>query len=489
MWGYTNTMEQKDKIAILGYGIEGKAVWQYLKNSSEHQKATITILDAKQGKNYLKRLKRFDVIFRSPGIPYLLPEIQNARKSGAKITSATKLFFEKCPCPIIGITGTKGKSTTATLIYKILKAAGKDVYLAGNIGTPAVKLLPKPESENSVAPQLRRKSRSNRISTSRKLKKNSLVVLELSSFQLQDLKHSPKTAVLLEIMPEHLDYHKTFQEYWNAKAVIAKYQKQKNRVIFPKNNPWTGKIAKQSAGKKIAYSLADKNFLLWEVRRSLRLPGRHNVQNAYAAALAVKAAGLPEKSLKKILGKILINFRGLPFRLQLIRKRPLTYNDSASTNPGATIAGIQAIDPTILIMGGISKNLSYKDLPETIECSPIKKILIFGKNRNELKKALAKFPSIKTFSTLPLLARHLNKNAAKNDIILFSPGAASFDPHTKWLPNRKAVKFQNKRHGRINPRAQSKSNSEKRIRSHSGVGVDQFQNYQERGKVFNKLIL
>lgn len=215
------------KIAILGFGGEGKSVLKFIKRLPEHKNAEIWILDANSeikipaglktrlGPGYLDNLNEFDLIFRSPGIPYMAPKLVSARKSGVKFSSATKLFFEKCPCPIIGIAGTKGKGTTSTLIYKLLKAGGRDVYLAGNIGLPAVDILPK-------------------------LHKNSLVILELSSFQLQDLEKSPNIAVVLEIFPDHQEdiktakygTHRSLSEYYKSKANIAKHQSKADSVFF-----------------------------------------------------------------------------------------------------------------------------------------------------------------------------------------------------------------------------------------------------------------
>ena len=192
-------MNSRFKIAILGFGLEGKSVMKYLKSNSEYQNCEIMALDKKFSPDYLKNLKQFNIIFRSPGLPYLTKEIQSAKNAGVKITSATKLFFDKCPCPIIGITGSKGKGTTATLLSKMLKTRwGDNIFLIGNIGLPALKILPK-------------------------LKKNSLVIFELSSFQLQDLRKSPNLSIVLDITPEHQDHHQTFKEYADAKSSISRF--------------------------------------------------------------------------------------------------------------------------------------------------------------------------------------------------------------------------------------------------------------------------
>ena len=178
------------KIAILGFGREGQSVFKFIKKDKEYKNSEFFILDKNKntktpknvkcylGEDYLKNLKEFDTVFRSPGVPYNLTEIQRAISKGVIFKSVTSLFFERAKGRIIGVTGTKGKGTTSTLLYKILKNCGHDVYLAGNIGKPAIEILPK-------------------------LKKNSITILELSSFQLQDLKKSPQISLLLDIFPDH----------------------------------------------------------------------------------------------------------------------------------------------------------------------------------------------------------------------------------------------------------------------------------------------
>ncbi|OGY63913.1 MAG: UDP-N-acetylmuramoylalanine--D-glutamate ligase [Candidatus Harrisonbacteria bacterium RIFCSPHIGHO2_02_FULL_42_16] len=410
-------MNSRFKIAILGFGLEGKSVMKYLKSNSEYQNCEIMALDKKFSPDYLKNLKQFNIIFRSPGLPYLTKEIQSAKNAGVKITSATKLFFDKCPCPIIGITGSKGKGTTATLLSKMLKTRwGDNIFLIGNIGLPALKILPK-------------------------LKKNSLVIFELSSFQLQDLRKSPNLSIVLDITPEHQDHHQTFKEYADAKSSISRFQTKNDITVFSRNNPWPKKIAAQGNGRKIGFSLKDKKILLSKIKKIIPLPGRHNLQNAYAATIAAKTLKIPEQ---KILREIK-NFKGLPYRLELIHKSPNIYNDSASTNPEAVIAGIKATNPTILIMGGKNKKLSYKNLRKAVLVSPIKKIYLYGDNKNELKNTVGKNKNI-TVKILPTLSgavKILKKEISKNDTALFSPGAASFD---------------------------------------------QFKNYEERGRKFNQLL-
>ncbi len=218
---------QGKKIALLGLGEENLALLDYLvkKNISfsvcdqneklekekYQSKVKGKIENFHLGKNYLKNLDKFDAVFRTPGIPYLAKEIQDFKKGGGEVSSQTKLFFENCPSKIIGVTGTKGKGTTATLIYEILKEAlkyeNKKVYLGGNIGTPPIAFL-------------------------EKLTTRDLVVLELSSFQLQDLKVSPYIAVVLNISSEHLNYHRDTEEYREAKYSVVKYQKKGDLAVI-----------------------------------------------------------------------------------------------------------------------------------------------------------------------------------------------------------------------------------------------------------------
>jgi len=229
-------MEIKEKkILILGYAREGKSVHRYL--HKHYPQTTIGIADKNKirpevgghiklytGDNYLESLQKYDLIIRSPGIPLQISEIQRAKTAGKKITSATNIFFSRCPGKIIGITGSLGKSTTTSLIAAILSKKYKDVRLAGNIGFPMIDHL-------------------------NKATQKTIFVLELSSFQLEDLNYSPHIAVLLNIVPEHLDRHKTFANYVQAKANIIKYQARKDFVIFNPEHKILAKIAKKAAAK------------------------------------------------------------------------------------------------------------------------------------------------------------------------------------------------------------------------------------------------
>lgn len=409
------------KIAIIGFGREGQSLHQYLKSKKSYKKAAFWILDKNKdliiprgvkkvlGSDYLENLDQFDLIFRSPGVPYNIIakkfknwklEIRNLKLQ--KIISATKLFFALCPCPIIGITGTKGKTTTSTLIYQILKNCGWNAYLAGNVGEPALNVLPK-------------------------LNKESLVVLEMSSFQLQDLEQSPHIAVILEMFPDHQDSHSSFEEYFEAKSRIALNQKPENRIFYFADNKYSQKIAALSKGEKI--SINDKVFSPFS-NKDLLIPGRHNLRNALMAFSVAQSLRCPSD---KILETIR-HFRGVEHRLEFVAKigGVSFYNDSASTNPGTTAVAVRSFkEPKVLIVGGKDKNLSYEDWPKIFSKNKVKSVIIYGENKNKIKKALVKVKKIdiKICSDLPGCVSLAKKIAPQcgAGIVLFSPGAASFD--------------------------------------------------------------
>ncbi|MBI3114533.1 MAG: UDP-N-acetylmuramoyl-L-alanine--D-glutamate ligase, partial [Candidatus Harrisonbacteria bacterium] len=387
-------MEVMKKIAILGFRREGQSLLRFFKHSSRFKNAEVWVLDknknlalprgvhARLGVRHLERLTEFDVIFRSPGIPYLSPQIQAAKKRGVEISSATKLFFEELRkrypllatrhSPLlIGITGTKGKGTTATLLYKILKAAGKDAYLAGNIGAPALDLL----------------ARKSQIANSK-----SLIILELSSFQLQDLETSPHIAAVLDVFPDHLDAHKSLAEYYRAKASIARHQTKNDAIFFFAHNVVSRALARQSAGKKIAVD--EKRFRLF-APRDVRLPGAHNFKNAVMAAAIARSLGVKPATIRRVVK----SFRGNEHRLEHVRTirysnvlknmRISFYNDSASTIPQPTAAALRSFPgkTKILIAGGRSKVRDYSPIRNALN-SETGLVILIGENKKEIARAI-----------------------------------------------------------------------------------------------------
>lgn len=405
-----NTM----KIAILGFGREGKSTLKFLKKNNP--KAEIKILDQKLDKNYLKNLSDFDIVYRTPGVPYNLPEIQKAIKNGVKFSSNIQLFLENFKGKTIGITGTKGKGTTATLLYKILKACGKNVFLAGNIGKSALGLLSK-------------------------IKKDSIVILELSSFQLQDLKKSPNIAVILDIFPDHLDSHKNVQEYFEAKSAISKFQNPNDKVFYSADNKYSASTAKKSRGEKFPVQYQDvghPGFWMSDIQKLIKMPGEHNFKNAVMATIVALSLGCPKEKILKVIK----NFRGNEHRLELTRKISGInfFNDSASTNPQTATAAIRAFkEPKILIAGGKDKGLNYSPLSQAIKNSNTKLVVLFGENKNKITKAISgnknkelRIMSVKNLKQAVQLAHKTAKKLIPQFpnspiIVIFSPAAASFD--------------------------------------------------------------
>ena len=381
------------RILILGYGREGKSAFKFLRRRLP--KAKIGIADRKYGKDYLDKQKNYDIVVKSPGIPEKFLKIP--------YTTPTNIFFENLPKGVttIGVTGSKGKSTVSTLVHKILKKAGRDVFLAGNIGKPALNILPK-------------------------LKKNSIAVLELSSFHLRDLRLPVSIACVLNIFPEHLDRHKNFKEYADAKLNIAKYQRPGDRIFFfkeglPKKSYET---IDRSPAKKFSVDIG--NFDLFP-QSGLKIKGIHNFKNAAMAAKIAENFGV----VPEIIKKTILNFKGLEHRLEFVKKinGAEFYNDSASTNPQAAIAAIKAFfEPKIFVAGGKDKNLDYRPLAAYLKNSNIKKIILFGENKEKIKKAIIEeSQDCVLCEDLETAVGESCKAAKDGDVVLFSPASASFD--------------------------------------------------------------
>lgn len=434
------------RIAIIGFGVEGRAVLKYFLAQGGHE---ITVCDIhtpaeksadsgrihfKFGPHYLNDLSEFDLIFRSPGIPYLKPEFSGVRD---KITSATKYFFEHCPCPTIGVTGTKGKGTVSTLIYEMLKEGkvAPRIFLGGNIGKPAISFLDG-------------------------LKKNDLAVLELSSFQLQDLAISPHTAVVLGISPDHLDYHKTMEEYIEAKKNIVKYQKRGDIAVFDMDNETSASFAKCTAARILesafvkagSFVVKDgKKGMIFGKKEEINLIGEHNVKNLLIAATIAAVLGAPVEAITKITRE----FKGLPHRLEPIKEiaGARYYDDSASTNPETAIAAVRAFSgPLILIAGGSDKNADFTALGEEIAARPnIRTVILMGTTKLKIEKAISKamiraqrhrrapleIIFADSYHEAFMVAKMI---AAPGDTVLLSPACASFDSFKNYAERGEVFK-------------------------------------------------
>src|SRR3989344_6022997 len=282
----------------------------------------------------------------------------------------------------------------------MLKASGKDVYLAGNIGKPAVEILPK-------------------------LKKNSITILELSSFQLQDLKYSPEIAIVLNIFTDHMDAHKNFKEYVDAKANIVGYQKKNDKVFYAADNKYSQGIAELSPGKLIPVD--HKNFKIFSLT-DIKTLGDHNFKNAATAAMVAMSLGASKETVKRIVKR----YKGLPYHLTLdgIINGVKIYNDSSSTNPNTTAAAILAFPKdnrnNILIMGGSDKGLDYKPTAQALKKYPMKLVVLMGENSKKIAKAIEGNKHVFAKNLKEALKKSL-KNSIEGGSVIFSPGSASFD--------------------------------------------------------------
>ncbi|MDP2649630.1 MAG: UDP-N-acetylmuramoyl-L-alanine--D-glutamate ligase, partial [bacterium] len=351
-------------ILILGFGREGKATLSFLGKHFARKKIGVT--DQNDGEDYLEKIKDFDVIIKSPGIPYL-PEIEEVKKKGKIITSATQIFFDSFKGKIIGVTGTKGKSTTSSLIYEVLKKGGIDAHLIGNIGRPALDLL-------------------------NKLNENAVVVYELSSFQLEDLDKSPHIAVMTNIYPEHLDHHRDFSLYMKAKNNITKFQTKTDYLIINLDIPELKYIAQQSHAKKISFSKKDKQMVENLVHKdTIPLLGEFNLLNIVPAIIIGRLFKIADNKIEEAI----INFRPLPHRLEFVGEAEgiRFYNDSLSTIPQASIEALSALGKNVetLIAGGFDRGLDYSVLGQAIAKSKIKTLILFPDTGVKIWDAVGKY--------------------------------------------------------------------------------------------------
>jgi UDP-N-acetylmuramoylalanine--D-glutamate ligase len=322
-----------------------------------------------------------------------------------RLTSATQIFFDNCPAPIVGVTGTKGKGSTASFITKILEAAGRTtVHLVGNIGVPALDELPK-------------------------IKASDVVVYELSSFQLWDLTSSPQVAVLTLMETDHLDVHKDFAEYVSAKARIVRYQSAADFVVYNRLDSTAASMAKSSKAQKLPYPRPELENL---ARGAIKLAGDHQVRNAEAAILAARAVW-PDLTDAQIRAG-LAAFDGLPHRLKFVAEKAGVkyYDDSIATTPGSAIAAIKSfIEPKVLILGGSDKGADYTEVGAVAEFHGVRRIFAIGANRAKVEKQVSeKFSGEITLLDEQNMAQLVPKIASvarPGEVVILSPAATSFD--------------------------------------------------------------
>lgn len=440
---YLMTLKDK-RIAVLGIGVSNTPLIRLLR---EHGVA-VTACDKKErtalgktaeeleamgadlklGSDYLKDIDA-DVIFRTPGMRPDLPELLAAKERGSRITSEMQVFFEVCPCPIIAVTGSDGKSTTTTVITEFLRAAGRTVHLGGNIGHPL-------------------------LAEAGEMHADDMAVLELSSFQLLDMTHSPHIAVLTNLAPNHLDVHRSMEEYIAAKENIFRYQSADDIAIFNRDNAITLGLSEKANGRVRLFSrqqeVADGAFVrdgaIW-LRRGekereivktdeIRIPGQHNVENYLAAIAAVD--GLVSDEVIRTVAR---EFAGVEHRIELVRTRRGVrwYNDSIATSPTRTIAGLHSFSQKlILIAGGYDKHIPFDVLgPELV--AHVKLLILCGATANQIRACVTGCadyhgePEMIECATLDEAVKLAAERAQEGDVVTLSPACAAFDQFPNFM--------------------------------------------------------
>jgi UDP-N-acetylmuramoylalanine--D-glutamate ligase len=437
----------KKRVAVLGIGISNTPLIKYLgrlgvevtafdKAEKEELEPALRSLEGLKveyslGPDYLEKLWCFDVIFKTPKIRFDIPELLREAKAGAEITSEMEVFCRLCPARIFGVTGSDGKTTTTTLIYKILEHSGYRCWLGGNIGTPLL-------------------DRIDEISGS------DMVVLELSSFQLHTMRSRINTAVVTNLSPNHLDVHKSMQEYIEAKKNIFLYQNENDTLVLNYDNAITRSFAAEGPGRVIMFSrtndvdegvvLAGGRIVYRHGSRELdivaadeiKIPGVHNVEN-YMAAAAATADFVKPTDVRAVA----VSFGGVEHRSEHVRtvNGISFFNDSIGSSPTRTMATIRAFrDRVILIAGGYDKHLSYDEMGEVL-AERVKCLVLFGQTSDKIESALeaevqrsgrgADIPVFRCAS-MEEAVKIAYENAVPGDVVLLSPASASFDHYKNF---------------------------------------------------------
>ena len=377
------------------------------------------------GETYMDGFQGQDIILRTPGFEFYQKPLQDAIAAGTLVTSEVELFFDFCPCEIVAVTGSDGKTTTTTLISEFFKAAGRRVHLGGNIGAALLPMLP------DVRP-------------------DDVAVAELSSFQLISMKKSPKVAVVTNVTPNHLDHHKDMQEYIDAKRNILLYQDSGCRAVLGFENEVTRGMQADCKGQQVWFTrlretdngafLRDDGMLCMAEngvvtpfldRKDVKLRGLHNIENLLAAAAAVWGR-VPVEAIQKV-GS---TFTGVEHRIEPVRVLDgvTYYNDSIASSPTRTIAGLRSFDRKILLIaGGYDKKIPYEPLaPEIL--AHVKVLVLMGATGPRIEQAVRALPEFAA-SGLEILhagsmeeAVALARDAARpGDVVSLSPASASFD--------------------------------------------------------------
>lgn len=443
-------------VAIMGMGVSNTPLIRYLMDLD----ANITVFDKKTedelgksfieeyvlqgvqfslGENYLDNLHGYDIIFRSPGIRPDVEQIQKEVDRGAILTSEIEKLIELTPSKVIGITGSDGKTTTTTLIYTMLKEEGYNCYLGGNIGTPLFAKIDE-------------------------MKPDDIIVLELSSFQLMTLKNSPSISIVTNVSPNHLDVHKSYEEYIEAKKNIFRFQNENDIVVLNYDNDITRDFAFEAKGEVRFFSRKqrlEKGVIVQDNKIKIVTPeseeeimniddilllGMHNVENACTAIAAVK-----DLVKKESIVKVLTTFKGVEHREEFVRELNGVkwYNDSIGSSPTRTIAGLASFKTkVVLIAGGYDKHLDYTDMGKYI-LDHVKVLILMGQTKEKIKEAtLSELKKRECSVNLPIIECNTleeatisaSENSKSGDIVFFSPASASFDMFKNFVERGKKFK-------------------------------------------------
>ena len=432
---YLNSLKGK-RVAVIGLGVSNTPLVERLldagvsvlacdKRKREDFNGVIDSLECRGletalGLDYLEHLQGVDVIFRTPGLRPDLPQIAKAVEAGAKLTSEMEVFLSLCPCRIIAVTGSDGKTTTTTIIAGMLKAAGYRTFVGGNIGNPLLCQV------DEIRP-------------------DDMVVLELSSFQLLTMKQSPSSAVITNIAPNHLDVHKDMAEYVTAKRNIFAYQDACDKLVLNADNEITANFAKEARGQVTLFSrkkVLDQGVYVKDGMvvycgrpilhvEDILLPGLHNLEN-YMAAIAVVEDLVPDE----VILNFARTFGGVAHRIELVRELDGVryYNDSIASSPSRTIAGLRSFtQKVILIAGGYDKHIPYDVLGPEITRA-VKTLLLTGDTAEKIKTATMAAPDYKIgapeiidCADLKEAVERAHGLAREGDVVIMSPASASFD--------------------------------------------------------------
>lgn len=438
------------KVAFIGAGVSHKLLIEIFAKKG----AIVTLCDKKSlesfgdyaktlsklninlslGDDYLKGLQNQELIMRTPGFEFFTKELQTQLQSGTKVTSELELFFELCPCKIFAVTGSDGKTTTTTLIAKMLEQAGKTVHLGGNIGKALLPII------DDVLPE-------------------DFAVVELSSFQLISMRQSPYIAVVTNVTPNHLDHHKDMQEYIDAKRNILLYQKPKSKAVLGYENAISRSLGADVKGQAVFFSrltnlgsggfIDEDGFLTIDGekiidQRQVVLRGLHNLENLLAAFCAVDGI-VP----KEIMAKVAREFAGVEHRIEPVRtlNGVAWFNDSIASSPTRTIAGLRCFAQKIcIIAGGYDKNIPYQPLAKEI-IDHVKLLVIMGQTGPKIEKVVTEHPDFDRTKIIILHAESMEqavqlmyKNTCSGDIVSLSPASASFDLYSNFEERGKHFK-------------------------------------------------